>query len=315
MRKTNSQINAPQQIGFAILTKLIGGRTRQSMRFHHIRALCILMLFLLGLWGSAIGQQSSGTVRSAAALTNQDIILMTRSKFDDATIIKTIQSFDTTFDLSVPALMKLKDAAVTQTVIQAMLGKATNANKAGQPEVPSTSVTTVTPISANLLEEVGVFVNRQGTIVAMEPEIVNWRTGGVLKTMATAGLDKGHVNGFIAGPHSNLKLTSPSFMSPEVLEFYFHCAEGGSATEYQLLHFWEKSDRREFRAVTGGVLHASGGAKDNVSPFEYEKVAPRIYKIKVPRLSVGEYGFLAPGAVASANAASQGTIYTFQIVE
>jgi hypothetical protein len=104
-------------------------------------------------------------------------------------------------------------------------------------------------------------------------------------------------------------------MAPGGLEFYFHCAEGGSATEYQLLHFWEKADRREFLAVTGGVLHASGGAKDNVTPFEYEKVAPRVYKIKVPRLGIGEYGFLAPGAVASANAASQGKIYTFQIIE
>jgi hypothetical protein len=78
---------------------------------------------------------------------------------------------------------------------------------------------------------------------------------------------------------------------------------------------WGKGDRREFRAVTGGVLHASGGTQDNVVHFDYEKVANRIYKIKVPKLSVGEYGFLAPGAVASANAASQGKIYTFQIVE
>jgi len=90
---------------------------------------------------------------------------------------------------------------------------------------------------------------------------------------------------------------------------------GGSATEYQLLSLCAKGDRREFRAVTGGVLHASGGAKDNVVSFEYQKVAPRIYKIKIQRLGVGEYGFLAPGAVASANVASQGKIYTFQIVE
>jgi hypothetical protein len=101
-------------------------------------------------------------------------------------------------------------------------------------------------------------------------------------------MGKGHVNGSVAGPHSNLKLNSPRYMSPEVLEFYVHCAEGGSATEYQLLHLWEKGDRREFRAVTGGVLHASGGAKDNVVSFEYEKVVPRIYKIKVAGLSVGE---------------------------
>lgn len=240
---------------------------------------------------------------------------MTRSKFDDATIVKTIQTFNTNFDLSVAALMKLKDAGVSQTMIQAMLAKATDGSKALPPEHPGPAVTQVSPVSPNLLEEVGVFVRERGNLVAMEPEIVNWRTGGVLKTMATAGLDKGHVNGSIAGPHSNLKLTSPSFMGYNALEFYFHCAEGGSAAEYQLLHLWGKGDRREFRAVTGGVLHASGGAQDNVVSFEFEKVAPRIYKIKVGRLSVGEYGFLAPGAVASANAASQGKIYTFQIVE
>jgi hypothetical protein len=89
-------------------------------------------------------------------------------------------------------------------------------------------------------------------------------------------------------------------MSPDVLEFYIHCVEGGSAAEYQLLHLWEKGDRREFRSITGGVLHASGGAQDNVVHFDYEKVEPRIYKIKVPRLSVGEYGLLAPGASESA---------------
>src|ERR1700731_4035104 len=173
----------------------------------NIRAICLLMVYALGLVGSATARQTSGAVRSSAPLTNQDIILMTRSKFDDATIVKTIQSFDTTFDLSVTALMKLKDAGVTQTVIQAMLGKPSNDSKAVAPEGSRSSVTTVTPVSANLQEEVGVFVSKQGKLVAMEPEIVNWRTGGVLKTMATAGLDKGHVNGFIAGPHSTFKLS------------------------------------------------------------------------------------------------------------
>jgi hypothetical protein len=232
-----------------------------------------------------------------------------------ATIVKTIQVHDTNFDLSVPALLKLKDAGVSQTVIQTMLAKANDGTKAPSPEHASSTVMQVAPVSLNLLEEVGVFVREQGKLIAVEPEIVNWRTGGVLKSMATAGLEKGHVNGCVAGTHSNLKLSSPRFMSPDVLEFYVHCVEDGSATDYQLLYLWGKGDRREFRAVTGGVLHSSGGAKDNVVSFEYQKVAPRIYKIKIPRLGVGEYGFLAPGAVASANVASQGKMYTFQIVE
>jgi hypothetical protein len=48
----------------------------------------------------------------------------------------------------------------------------------------------VSPVSPNLLEEVGVFVREQGKLVAMEPEIVNWRTGGVFKSMATAGWER-----------------------------------------------------------------------------------------------------------------------------
>src|SRR5262249_10334509 len=172
--------------------------------------------------------------------TEQDIIQMAKLKFDDATIVKTIQVHVTNFDLSVSALVKLKEAGVTQTVIQEMLAKANDGIKAPSPEHARSTVTQVSPISTNLLVEVGVFFREQGKLVAMEPEIVNWRTGGVLKFMATVGLDKGHVNGSVSGPHSNLKFTSPRYMSPDVLEFYVHCAEGGSATEYQLLHFWEK---------------------------------------------------------------------------
>jgi hypothetical protein len=285
------------------------------MRFLFVRVICVLLVYALCLTTLATAQQNSAGAHNSTPLTDQDIILMAKLKFDDATIVKTIQVHDTNFDLSVPALVKLKEAGGTQTVIQAMLAKLNDGTKAPPSEHSSYTVTPVSPVSANLLEEVGVFIREQGKLLAMEPEIVNWRTGGVLKSMATAGLDKGHVNGSVAGLHSKLKLTSPTYMSPDVLEFYIHCVEGGSAAEYQLLHLWEKGDRREFRSVTGGVLHASGGAQDNVVHFDYEKIEPRIYKVTVPRLSVGEYGFLAPGASESANTASQGKIYTFEIVD
>jgi hypothetical protein len=151
---------------------------------------------------------------------------------------------------------------------------------------------------------------RPGKLVAIEPEIVNWRTGGVVKSAVTLGLDKGHVNGTVAGPRSQLAVSASSS-----IEFYIRCLEGNSASEYQLLHFWEKNDRREFRSVTGGVLHASGGAENNVVDFNFEKVAPRTYKIRLQNLAAGEYGFLAPGAAASADLASRGKVYTFHIVE
>jgi membrane-associated protease RseP (regulator of RpoE activity) len=163
----------------------------------------------------------------------------------------------------------------------------------------------------DLPREVGVFLVKNGALVEIEPEVVNWRTGGVIKTMATAGLDKGHVNGVVAGPHSGLMTTGVRGS----IEFYIRCPEGSSASEYQLLRLWDKGSRREFRAVTGGILHRTGGAQLNEVPFKFEKIALYSYKVELGDLRPGEYGFLAPGAVASANAASLGRIYTFRIPE
>jgi hypothetical protein len=126
----------------------------------------------------------------------------------------------------------------------------------------------------------------------------------------TLGLDKGHVNGTVAGLSSQL-----SIASAHEIESYIRCLGGNSASEYQLLRFWEKADRREFRSVTGGVLHASGEAENNVIAFKLDKVAPRTYKVELPNLPVGQYGFLAPGEAVSADLASRGKVYTFRIVD
>ena len=167
----------------------------------------------------------------------------------------------------------------------------------------------------DLPDEVGVYIRQHGKLVAIEPEIVNWRTGGVAKSVATLGLDKGHINGTVASPHSQFTISGARLESDHGVELYIRCSEGNSASEYQLLRLWEKSNRREFRAITGGILHRSGGAKDNDMSFDFQKVGSRTYRIVLNSLSVGDYGFLAPGAVASANVASNGKIYTFRILE
>jgi hypothetical protein len=273
-------------------------------------------VFFLFFWicPAMLPQQPKQAIHSKAALSNQDILSMVKVQFPDSTIIKAIQVNDTDFDLSAGALVTLKSSGVSQPVIDAMLAAGSKTKEA----VSQNGHMTVEALGTNpgdLLGEVGVYVVQGSKVASVEPEIVNWRTGGVIKSIATIGLDKGHVNGTVSGPTSKLNLASPSQLLPDTMVFYFHCLEGTSAAEYQLLRLWGKGDRREFRAVTGGILHASGGAKDNVVEFKYEKVSPRIYKVSVPRLNFGEYGFLAPGAVASANTASQGKIYTFRIVE
>jgi hypothetical protein len=152
-------------------------------------------------------------------------------------------------------------------------------------------------------EEVGVYVNVRERLVPLRVEIITWRTGGVVKRNLT--LSRGHLNGMVSRPLSALRLDSP-------VEFIIQCAEGTVAEEYQLLRFWEKRDRREFRLITGGVFHATSGAEMNAVPLEVEQLAPRRYRVtpKYP-LQKGEYGFLPPGAALSASAASSGKMYTF----
>ena len=87
-----------------------------------IRVVCLLMVCALCLSCPLAAQQNLAGAHNATALTDPDIIWMAKLKFDDATIVKTIQVHDTNFDLSVAALVKLKEVGVSQTVIQTMLG-------------------------------------------------------------------------------------------------------------------------------------------------------------------------------------------------
>lgn len=155
--------------------------------------------------------------------------------------------------------------------------------------------------------EAGVYLIDGNRLQELEPEIVGWQTGGVLKSMATLGLDKGHVNGKVMRATSRLRTALPAI-------FIIHTLEGTSASEYQLLQLYEKGDRREFRAMTGGILHASGGAERTNIDFEPEKIAPRTWRIKLQKLTPGEYGFLPPG-LSAASISSSGKIYSFGVIE
>ena len=244
-----------------------------------------------------------------------------KASFGEATIVKMIETHGSSFDLSVDALLRLKELGVSQAVIQAMLSKDAERKPAVATVPAATASATPAAVSVKpaeltqFLDEVGAYQVLKGKLVAIEPEIVNWRTGGVIKNAVTLGLDRGQVNGTIAGPHSKTAVVTTPFGMAGSLIFYIPCLEGNSASEYQLLRFWQKCDRREFRSVTGGVLHMSGGAINNVTEFHFEEIAPRTYKVELPTLALSEYGFLAPGAAASADMASRGKIYTFRIVE
>jgi hypothetical protein len=84
-------------------------------------------------------------------------------------------------------------------------------------------------------------------------------------------------------------------------------------SEYDLLRFRLNSNSREFRALTGGVFHSTGGAQRDEVPFKPVKTAPHTYEFTVGTDTPGgEYGILPPG---TGNVTNGGKIYTFAISE
>lgn len=178
-------------------------------------------------------------------------------------------------------------------------GKANSASKSPAPAVGKNTPTL----------DVGVYYRKNSSWVTLPPEVVNWKTGGVLKSMATMHIVKGDINGDIRGKHSHTSITMPE-------KFLFVVPEGTYITEYQLIHLHRHSNRRAFRTVTGGVFHVSGGATRDVVPFRSEKVGSRMFEVTINQLDSGEYGFLPPGNNASRQAMSSlGAMYTFDVTE
>jgi hypothetical protein len=213
---------------------------------------------------------------------------------DDVVIEKIHTAEATQFDTSLDGLKALKAAKISDAVIKVVVN-------------PKPAAAALATVASEWPDEVGVYAYVKGKLVEVTPEVVNWRSGGVLKSMATGGLTKGHVNGAIREGKSPLQTTPP-------VEFVIKVPEGTSAAEYQLLKLDAKNDRREFRAITGGIIHMSGGADKNLVDFKFDKVAPRTFKVKIEAMAKGEYGFLPPG-VNSQSMASGGKIYTFGIME
>jgi len=244
----------------------------------------------------------------AETLTNERIIQLVESKLSDDLIITLINGSECSFKTDIDSVLELKRKGVAEAIIKVMVAK--SSGKTPPPtEGGATPAPQQSPEAASedrlLPSEVGVFYKKDNQLVEMEPEIVNWRTGGFLKKVATAGLTKGHVNGVVRNSNAKVRLRGSE-------EIYIYTMEGTSANEYQLLRLDEKEDRREFRAMTGGVIHASGGADKNSVYYEPKKIASRIYKFTLPELAPGEYGLLPPG-LSSSSVASAGKIYSFTV--
>jgi hypothetical protein len=267
--------------------------------------LAVLMVLELGM----VAQGQTSTVSPAPSQANSlsitDVVKLSKAGLSDDVIIQKIKKSGQAFDLSPDQMIELKSAGVSDKVVAVMLDPA-------KVDASAPASTAAIKPASDLPEELGIYSKRQGTIEWAEvmPEVINWKTGGYMKSMASYGIVKGDVNGHVQGKESkNIVTTTTQFM--------IVAPEGVAITEYQLLKLHQNSNNREFRSTTGGVFHASGGATRDAVQFEGKKVASRHFLIVLSaNLTPGEYGFLPPGAISSTNAAgSTGKIYSFKVLE
>ena len=246
----------------------------------------------------------SAVLALAQSVVNNDaVIKMSKAGLSEDIILATVNGQPGSYTTGADALIALKSAGVTDKVISAMIAKGSGGGAAAPVTVAAA------PMAASPVNEIGVYYSKAGVWTDLAPEVVNFKTGGVLKSIGTAGIVKGDVNGHLNGEHSPNGLKSP-------VDILVYTPEGTNVSEYQLLRLHDAKDSREFRTVTGGVLHVSGGATRDIIPFDSKKIAARTYQVVVPNLGPGEYGLLPPaGSDATSSSGRIGKIYSFRIIE
>jgi hypothetical protein len=237
------------------------------------------------------------TATKAPAMDNQSVMKMAKAGLGDDLIIETINTQPGHYTTDADALVLLKGAGVSDRVITAMINK----GRRQLTNVPEK------PIELSDVNEIGVYYkDRNGKWTAIDPEIVHIKSGGFIKSTVTHGIIKQDHNGHLNGRESKLALQCP-------IELLIYLPEGVAVNEYEFLRFRINSDNREFRVLTGGVFHSTGGADRDEVKFNPVRTAPHTYQFTVDQSTGGgEYGILPPG---TGNVTNGGKIYTFAIVE
>jgi hypothetical protein len=237
------------------------------------------------------------TAHKTATMSNDSVMKMAKAGLGDDLIIETINTQLGTYVTDADSLVILKGAGVSDRVITAMINK----GRRQLTNVPEK------PVELSDVNEIGVYYkDHSGRWTAIDPEIVHIKSGGFIKSTVTHGIIKPDHNGHLNGRESKLALQCP-------IELLIYVPEGVSVNEYEFLRFRLNSDNREFRILTGGVFHSTGGADRDEVKFNPVKTAPHTYQFTVDKnTGGGEYGILPPG---TGNVTNGGKIYTFAIVE
>lgn len=234
-------------------------------------------------------------------MTNDEVISLTKAGLAGSIIIGKINSSATNFDMSTDALIKLKQAGVSDEVVGAMLaaksGKPVGGGSAamasnGDPNDPMTK----RGFGVYLYQE----IDGKKKMTQLQPSMSGQnRTGGAFTASITPfGLGKVKTKTNLPGRNATLQIqeTSPVFY------FYLDASSGGlntssgipsSPNEFTLVRFNQRSDNREVTIAKSNSWGGKGGLSDEyVVGLKSEDLGNGVFKITpTSPLKKGEYGF------------------------
>ena len=169
---------------------------------------------------------------------------MSKAGLGDSLIVESINATPGTFSIGADDLITLKKSGVSERVIRAMVAKASTTNTVSEPKPlgpagskadgPAGSnsggpAMPAVPADLSGLDELGIYYkDHDGKWIKMDPEIVNFRSGGALKSYATDHVIKEDSNGHIMGESAQLSLTRGT-------TFLLYMPVGTDPVEYLLL--------------------------------------------------------------------------------
>jgi hypothetical protein len=282
----------------------------------------LLAFVFLALCPLLVAQQS---------LNNGSIIKLVKAGLSDDLIVSTINASPGSYDTSADGLIALKTAGASDKVVAAIVTKASS--PAGPAAVPTTPPPPVAqdPDDPMSPHEAGIYAFSETApdhkMTMLEPSVYGQgKTGGIFASAMTYGIAKAKMKAILRGAHSNARVTDPQTV------FYFYFEQqgaglsnassifGGTSTpnEYTLLKFDVKDSTRETTIGKFSAYGASSGNDDKaIVAFTYSKLKPGVYKVTISApLQSGEYGFVAPGAMAVAtpfggSAGGSGRVFDF----
>jgi hypothetical protein len=243
---------------------------------------------------------------------------MVKAGLTDDVIVATIDANPGAYDASPDGLIALKQAGVSNKVIDAIVAKSNaSAPEAAAPSAPPppepAAPTDFAPLPPGVDNIGAYYKDSNGNWEPLPSEVVIFQSGGLVKHVASAGLVKEDLNGLVGGMRSRLVVSTP-------VTFILHVSQGRTASDYELLHLHVVANNRQFQSVAGGLIHDSSSSLRDEIDFSSKQIGPSAYQIVLNNgLGEGEFGFLAPQGTAPdpgspKTAASSGQIFTFAIV-